>query len=338
MSNATQQFIPKFCNYAKTDSFEFCIMHKWPSAIVKANVYEPPAKGIGPGELSCVATLLGVNKKSLLNVKCKDFLMMFVSGQKDRFDLSIPAEIAGEKINDAYVGHWEVKAPDIKSEVRPGAEGLGSMAKAYRFFEDIAWQINDFMEAVNKDCLFDELQKIIPKKEIRKISTFASIDVPYITTGELPKSRIFGSKDGKRLGLIQVVTLLQKCKSEKKIDVSFGKDVSGSVPVELFITMNECGAFDDVKLAEEKLSLTKLQYAAGRYLINPAFKDPSVIEKRFVSLSTASCVFPNTKGVILVNSMNFMIIPSDKLNENMTFSRVSQKKPKFKTIFKSLLD
>lgn len=336
MSNATQQFTPRFCNYAKADSFEFCALHKWPVAITKASLFEPPTKGVGPGELSCVAALLGLDKRSLSNPKSKDFLMNFVSGQKDRFDLTVPSEIDGNKINEAYVGHWEVKAPDINSEIRPGAEGLGSMAKAYRFFEEAAWQINDFMEAIDKEDLFVDLQKIISKKELQKIVTFSSIDVPRIVDGELPKSRIFGSKDGKRLGLIQVASLLQKCKSDKTVDVKFEKDVSGNAPIELYVMMNERNVFSDTKIVKEKMSLTDLQYVAERYLTNDSFKDPTTIEKKFLSLSMASCVFPNTKGVILVNANEFMIIPTEKLNSVMTFSRVSQKKPKFKTIFKSL--
>ena len=335
MSSVSKQFIPKFCNYAKTDIFEFCALHKWPAPILKAELYAPPAQGIGPGELSCIATLLGIDKKSLSNPKCKDFLMVFVSGQKDRFDLNIPSEILSHKVNETYVGHWEVKAPDINSEIRPGAEGLGSMAKAYRFFEETSWQINDFMESISKANLLDELQEIVSKKEFKKILTFTSIDVPRVIDGELPKSRIFGSKDGKRLGLIQVSTLLQKCKSNKKIDINFG-GVVGNAQVEFFVMMNEHNVFEGPKLNEEKMALTRLQYIAEQYLISDAFKDPSIIEKKFSSLSMATCVFPNTRGVILVNATGFMMIPTDKLNENMTFNRVSQKKPKFKTIFNSL--
>lgn len=299
--------------------------------------------GLGEGELAATAALLGISVSNPNDPELLELLRIFVSGQKESFDISITRErIETARGKFPSLTAWcpqeyflgkkiEIKKPGVARQVRVGAEGMISVMEGYTFFRRLADDI-----AAAHASLNELLELLLPPDTHDSLGKFVAEDVPMIARGVMSKGRVFGSELGgskQGFGLLQATRALANVK-RAKLNLEKWRQKIHFKDTGLWLTAHARHVVNTLKVFElsgerlataiSKLGLTPLQADMLIHLDNPAFTDPEIIKGHWSTLALPSRAFDSVDLLCLVSEKGFMPLRREKLDSLMTLAAISQ--------------
>lgn len=264
-----------------------------------------PRSGVGPGE-DRLAEILGGE----------------VQGQSESFDLSIS--------DGPMKGRWEVKAPDNSSEIRPGTEGITAFGPINKTLRNALDELTEFLSYPGVDKLAKEagvtadFEKLVDFTQ-REVTKSGKTNVDLISSGEITAKRF-----EQIMSAFESASKLVRRMQGDLLNIQVGEKEYEVTPTNM-LKISRLLGIDDSE-ASEGLGAAADAAIALSSLNNKVFKNPQVLRDQWKDTVDADEVF-DLEGVILVTPDGFMMIPKP-YGESISFSRVTQGKPKFKTPLK----
>ncbi len=230
---------------------------------------------------------------------------------------------------------WEVKELKTKSEtIRPGTHGLKVFARPYSDLKKVIAQMSNFyVVAKNMQLLDAENTTLTPeqKRVIGFTREFVEVEKSMIVEkGEISDDRvrsIFAVLEELKALLNELSTKTSAQPGDPvRTDVALN-DEEFSVDKETFIDI----AKKVKKNTGKKPPVADLEILMST-LRHPAFVDPVKFLDEFFTSVDPQKVFEGTDGVFIVNKEKFMLIPIGDLPTAVSFTKVTQGKPRFKLV------
>lgn len=302
---------------------------------------EKPLQGMGDGELSFVATLVGLEIEDQSDViPATQKLIKFLAGQGRTFDVQVTSELLEQDFNDVpseNMGNFEVKKPSA-SEIRLSRDGCAIAVEGLRDIRTIAFQVGDAFEKLK-----ESLELYLPTQHHEALAHFVKEEISMIDRGEITRGRIMGhiAKESRlKSGLLQCIETLKRFRDSKigkreiltmrfPGDRAYATDIvriARALP--LMLTDRE------VPDALSAMECNALQIELLRALSHPIFDDPDEVLRCFDRIAPPEKCFEAIDYLAITSGSEFRVIARCDLPAELALSRVTQGgRPIFKTKF-----
>lgn len=211
----------------------------------------------------------------------------------------------------------EVKELDKDGSLRTGTEGINAIAPAMSTIYKICDELTDLDLVVLRSAAGSEYPEAL--------DAFITDEIPLIKKGEMTSARGIGGNG--KFGLLQAiefVNMLLRSNADEDHTVSLDDkdiDVDG---------VQFAKVADVVGLDDDMINVSTLTKELAKAK-SKAFKDPDwFVDAVWARAAIPSASFPDADILAIVSDSGFKLIPKSKLDSALTFTRVSQCRPRFR--------